>query len=149
MVFITPFFMLYKLYIYNMLRILTFKLFEKNHYEETSWSKKIGGVDVKITIQDIQKLLDDGKVPIEEVSVSEIADMCVHKDKTDEETLKRSESSDLKFPIIISKNMKGEMNMILDGHHRLLKAINSDKDTIKARILDLSECGVEYQEMFA
>jgi ParB-like chromosome segregation protein Spo0J len=28
--------------------------------------------------------------------------------------------------------------MILDGHHRLLKAINNNIETIKARVLDLS-----------
>ena len=127
--------------------ILTFELFEKNYYEETSWSKKIDGIDVKITIQDVQKLLEN--VPIKKIPVVDIADMCVHKGKKDKKTLKRSEDSDLRYPIIISQNMKGDMNMILDGHHRLLKAINNNKDTIKARVLDISKCDVEYQKMFA
>jgi ParB-like chromosome segregation protein Spo0J len=38
--------------------------------------------------------------------------------------------------------------MILDGHHRLLKAINNNIETIKARVLDLSTAPKLYQSMF-
>ena len=127
------------------MKILRFSLFCESHYEETSWSRKLDGKNVTITIKDVEKLLNSG---IEKISVTEIADMCVHKGKTDKGTLERSEKSNLEYPIIVSKDLKGNFNMILDGHHRLLKAINNKMDTINARILDLSKCPKEYQLMF-
>ena len=49
--------------------------------------------------------------------------MCAHRNKTEKETLDRSERSSLDFPIIVLKK-NGKYHMILDGHHRLLKAKN-------------------------
>jgi hypothetical protein len=54
-------------------------------------------------------------------------------------TIRRSNLSSLEYPIIISKDINGNYNMILDGHHRLLKAINNNIETIKARVLDLRQ----------
>jgi hypothetical protein len=45
---------------------------------------------------------------------------------------------DLQHPIIIVKNNDG-FKYILDGNHRLQKAINEEFKFIKARILDLSD----------
>jgi hypothetical protein len=119
---------------------------EVNNYEETSWSRTIDGELVTIKISEIEKYLE--YFPIIEIPVSEIKDMCVHKDKKDEETIKRVESADLKYPIIISKDLKGEYNMILDGHHRLQKAINNNVEKIKAKVLDLKQAERIYQIMF-
>jgi len=131
------------------MKLLRFKsYFENKHYEETYWSKKINGKEVTITIKDVQNILDEKNVDVENIAVDDVSDMCVHKDKDDEKTLARSEKSNLDYPIIISKDLKGNLNMILDGHHRLLKAINNNHDNIKARILDLSKCSIEYQTMF-
>ena len=55
-----------------------------------------------------------------------------------ESTFKRAMKSDLKYPIIITKN-KGKYNMVLDGNHRLHKAIKSGVETIEAKVLDLSK----------
>jgi hypothetical protein len=121
------------------------KLFE-NYYKETSWTIKINGKKETITIQQIQDYLKNQ--PIIEIPVVEIEDLCIHKDKDDEETKLRSEKSDLSFPIIISKDLDGKYNMILDGHHRLLKAINTNQDTIKAKVLDLREAPKKYKKMF-
>ena len=74
--------------------------------------------------------------------------MCAHKDKTAKETLQRSELSDLNYPIIITKNLNGKWGMILDGHHRLLKAHNHGDKMIKAKILDLKFAPDEYKKMF-
>jgi hypothetical protein len=119
---------------------------ENNHYQETSWTDNIDGKEVKITIQEVQDYLKNS--PIIDIPVSEISNLCIHKDKDDEETLLRSQKSDLSFPIIISKNEDGKYGMILDGHHRLLKAINNGEETIKAKVLDLSTAPREYKEMF-
>ena len=112
----------------------------ENHYDGTCWEDN----ENKVCIQDVQDYLEDINAPIIEIPVDEIKHMCVHLGKTDKETLTRSENSDLSYYIIISKNNKG-WKMILDGHHRLLKAINNNIPTIKAKVLDLEKDGVPYE----
>ena len=121
----------------------------ENYYDDTSWEMVIDGKKVKIKIQEIKKYLDKNNIPIIKIPVKDIFHMCIHKDKKDEETLKKSEESNLDYPIIISKNTEGKYTMILDGHHRLLKANNNNFDKIKARILDLSKSPKEYKKMFS
>jgi ParB-like chromosome segregation protein Spo0J len=116
-----------------------------NNYKETSWSAKIDGKDVTITIKDVEDLLKDKKPT--KIPVSEIQDLSIHKDKKDKKTLKRISDSNLKFPIIISK-LDGKYNRILDGHHRLQKAINTEAKFIKAKILDLDDAPSKYMKMF-
>ena len=115
-------------------------------YADTKWIADIDGEDVTITIKEIQDYLKDE--PIIEIPVEEIANMCIHKDKNDIETKQRSEKADLSYPIIISKNLEGKYNTILDGHHRLLKAVNTNQKTIKAIVLDLKQAPEKYQKMF-
>ena len=55
--------------------------------------------------------------------------------------------SNLKYPIIISKDDSG-YNMILDGHHRLQKSIIKKEKYIKAKILDLEQNSSRYKELF-
>jgi len=127
------------------------KLFEdftthSPNYTETKWTTKIDGKKETITIQQIQDYL---KIQhIIEIPVAEIEDLCIHKDKDDEETKLRSEKSDLSFSIIISKDLDGKYKMILDGHHRLLKAINTNQKNIKAKVLDLKDAPEIYKKMF-
>ena len=121
-----------------------FKILENKDYEETSWTDN----GITITIQEVQKYLDDNKVPTTKLDVEEIFPMCCHKDKTDKDTIERSERSNLDYPIIIAKGLSGNWTMILDGHHRLFKAHNNGIKTIKARVLDLKEAPEEYQKIF-
>ena len=51
-------------------------------------------------------------------------------------------------PHIITKNIDGNYHTILDGHHRLQKAINTHQKTIKAKVLDLKTCPEKYQFLF-
>jgi len=112
------------------------------NYNETSWEDEDGN---KVTISDIEEYLKDEDVI--DIPVVEIQNMCIHKDKKDKATKTRAMKSDLKFPIIIAK--KGsKYTMILDGHHRLLKAMNTKKETIKARILDLDNAPDKYKNLF-
>ena len=127
--------------------LMKYRIFlENKDYQETSWTRKINGEDVTITIHDIQDYLKDE--PVVDILVYNIEDICIHKDKTDKETLERAERSNLKHPIIICKSGE-DWGMILDGHHRLKKAIGLKEQTIKAKILDLDNSPEEYQIMFS
>jgi hypothetical protein len=125
----------------------TYNIFnESNHYEETSWTATKDGKDITIKISDVQDYIKNN--PVIEIPVDEIKHKCIHLGKTDKETLERSEASDLKYPIIITNKIGGGYGMILDGHHRLLKAINNDIPTIKAKLLDLNEAPDDFKFMF-
>lgn len=119
-----------------------FMLFE-SHYEDTFW--EVNGN--KLTIDDLNKYLDDSYIGITDVSVDDIKHMCVHINKKDSDTLKRSEDSDLKYPIIIATKDR-QYKYILDGHHRLLKAINNGYDKIKARIFELNDAPDIFKKIF-
>lgn len=98
--------------------------------KETYWED--GGK--RITLEDINILLEDIKEI--DVEVSTISDFCIHINKTDIDTIDRSERADLSYPIIIISE-DNEYKMILDGHHRLLKCIRNGIKTIKAKIINI------------
>jgi len=130
-----------------MYKFQTFKEWlNEGYYEETSWTREIDGKEVTITIQEVQDYLKDA--PIIEIPVEEIEDMCVHKDKKDKKTLDRAKAANLKYPILIAKDDKGNYVMVLDGHHRLKKSIEKDNKTIKAKVLDLKDAPINYKKMF-
>lgn len=121
---------------------------EKETYGETKWATRIGDRDVTITIHQVQNYLKEKEVPVVRIRVKEIEDMCIHRDKKDKKTLQRAQRSNLKYPIIIAKGKDGGWTMILDGHHRLKKAIEEGRKGIKAKILDLKYAPPSWKIMF-
>jgi len=107
-----------------------------------SWT--VSGITIKI--EDVQKYLDENNIQVVEIPIKYIFSLCAHIDKTDKRTLDRSERSDLKFPIIVLKK-NGKYHMILDGHHRLLKAKNNNIDKIKTRVFNLEDAPDEYKKV--
>lgn len=55
------------------------------------------------------------------------------------ETNKRVMNADLSYPILVVKNEKGKIFALLDGTHRLQKALMLDKKKIKAKVFKKSE----------
>lgn len=103
-----------------------------NNFKNTSWTAG----DVTVTLDSILTYLKDTAVYY--IDVDSISHMCIHVGKNDDETKKRSETADLTYPIVIASHNDSYV-MILDGHHRLLKCINNNIPTIKAKILNLNE----------
>lgn len=58
----------------------------------------------------------------------------------------RVENADLKYPIIVSK-YKGDFISILDGQHRVVKALR-DGVNVKAKILDLETTPKTWKKIF-
>ena len=117
------------------------KTFES--YKDTAWTKN----GKTITIQQVYDYLNKINAPVIDMSVQTIALMCIHVNKKDKVTKERVEKSNLSYPIIIVKS-GNNYTKILDGHHRLMKAINHEKEFIKARILDLDNAPAEFKEIF-
>jgi hypothetical protein len=117
--------------------------------DETYWMLDDG---TKLTINDVNDYLDNHNIDVIDIPVVDIVDvidipvvdienLCIATD------VNRSENSDLSYPIIITTN-GGEYGMLLDGHHRLLKAINNGIINIKARVLELNDAPIEYKKLF-
>ena len=118
--------------------------------EPPSWTEK--GITIKIA--DVQKYLDKNNIPVVNIPVKDVFNLtifsCAHgikQAKTDKETRDRSERSSLDYPIIVLKK-NGKYHMVLDGHHRLLKAKNNNIDKIKARVFNLEDAPDEYKKVF-
>jgi hypothetical protein len=103
--------------------------------------------DITIKITDVQKYLDENNIPVVDIPVNDVFHLCAHRNKTDKETVDRSERASLDYPIIVLKK-NGKYHMILDGHHRLLKAKNNNIDKIKARVFNLEDAPDEYKKVF-
>lgn len=106
--------------------------------KETFWEVESDGQTIRITLDDIIDLLDNGF----EIDPNSIKHLLIDT-KRDK---KRINSVDLNYPIILLKS-KGDIVSILDGQHRILKAIE-DKVNIKARVLDLDTAPDEFKMVF-
>ena len=118
------------------------EIFGTSGEKPPSWT--VNGIT--ITIDDVQSYLDKNNIPVVNIPVKDVFHMCAHRNKTEKETLDRSERSSLDFPIIVLKK-NGKYHMVLDGHHRLLKAKNNNIDKIKARVFNLEDAPDEYKKV--
>jgi len=99
--------------------------------------------DLKVTIKEVLKYLDDNDVPVKDISTDRLKSILIADDRDD----KRVQAADLKYPVIIVVGMNGKYKSILDGNHRVDKAIRNDIPTVKARELDLRSAPKKYQEL--
>ena len=115
----------------------------RESWEDTGWETDTE----KITIQDVLDYLDNDEVY--NLSVKTILDTIGDKFTTVKKDLDRILKADLSHPIIIVKK-NGELSYILDGNHRMKKAIEVGEDTIKAKILDLDRPNIPptFKELF-
>lgn len=95
--------------------------------KDSSWEKEVNGELVKVTLDDVISHLDNGI----ELDPKEIEHLLI-KTKREPERVK---NANLEYPIILLSS-GGEFKSILDGQHRVVKALE-DGINVKARILDL------------
>lgn len=114
------------------------KTFEQLFYEtigaDTNW---IDG-DVEISLQDVLKLSSEP----EQINPMEFKPLLINVSRDPE----RVNNADLSFPIVVSTR-RGEPKKILDGQHRVVKAIKT-RQPIQVRYLDLDLAPRHIQQMF-
>jgi len=97
------------------------------------------------TIQDIFDMTDEPK----EIAVNDLK--CLWKDGHKPklwtpEHAERIQRCDLRFPIlVITKN--GQYVNLIDGHHRIVKAIQNNVSVVPVRVLNLDGLDVEEQRL--
>lgn len=109
---------------------------------DTSWENEEGD---KITLIDLLNVTED--IPVSEISVEELKPHLLTWDG-DENEIKKIESADLQYPILIFINDDGEFVSIIDGHHRAQKAVRKGLDTIKAKVISINSLPKEIRRVF-
>ena len=95
-----------------------------NNWEQTYWEDGQGNMT---TIREvIEDLRDEPLISLEVASLAHLRRTVTEPD--------RKEKADLSFPIIVTAK-DGEFQAILDGNHRLQKAIDKGETHISAKIL--------------
>lgn len=104
---------------------------------DTTWEDG----DIKITLQDI--LVNAASyVKSEKINPNELEPLLIQTERDPD----RVQAADLQYPIIVTTE-NGQYKKILDGQHRLEKALHL-KVPINARVLNLDEAPEEYQKLF-
>lgn len=106
---------------------------------KTNWEKG----EVKITLGDVDDYLGDETV---DINVSELSQQLPPLPTRGAE---RIAAASLEYPIIVVKS-GGQYRFVLDGNHRLQKAIDQEIESINAKILGLDneETPEVFKEMF-
>ena len=112
---------------------------ENKSWRDTSWETD----EEKVTLGEIDDFLGNKTV---DLNVLELSNQIPPLPTRGEE---RVAAASLEFPIIVVRK-GGDFKYVLDGNHRLQKAINQKVETIKAKILDLDnpETPKTFKRMF-
>ena len=101
------------------------------NWEDTSWEDDDG----KITIRDILDYIGDN---VRNISVVDLQNKLKIQPSEVTQERERIMKSDLQYPIILVQK-DGEFSYVLDGNHRLAKAIMTGEEYIKAKVLYLDD----------
>ena len=99
---------------------------ENKSWRDASWETD----EEKVTLGEIDDFLGNKTV---DLNVLDLSNQIPPLPTRGEE---RVAAASLEFPIIVVRK-GGDFKYVLDGNHRLQKAINQKVETIKAKILDL------------
>ena len=109
---------------------------------DTSWENDEGD---KITLMDLLNATED--IPVRNISVEELKLHLLSWDG-DEEEVKKIESSDLQYPILIFVDDDGGFLSLIDGHHRAQKAARRGLETIKAKVIPINSLPKDIRRVF-
>jgi len=120
--------------------IKTFESFEQPDGTglDTFWETEVDGETVRVTIRDIMKYLDEGI----EIDPNDVKHLLIDVERDPS----RVEAADLNYPSILVRS-EGEFISILDGQHRVVKAIR-DGVSIRAKVIDLDLAPDTWKKIF-
>jgi len=109
---------------------------------DTSWENDEGD---KITLMDLLNATEN--IPVMDIPVEELKPHLLTWDG-DADEVKKIESADLQYPILIFVNDDGNLISIIDGHHRAQKAVRNELETIKAKIIPINSLPKNIRRVF-
>lgn len=104
--------------------------------ENTSWEDKEGN---KLTLQDLEKHTEH--LPVQDIPVSSLAHLGLHN-RVPDVMKSRIEQIKIDKPIFV---MGGK---ILDGNHRLAKAIQNGDTHIKGKMFDIGDLHPDHRRTY-
>ena len=110
---------------------------------DTSWQNEEGD---KITLMDLLNATED--IPVKKISLNKIKSKLLTWDG-DEDEVRKIESADLQYPILIFINDDGEFISIIDGHHRAQKAVRKKLETIRAKVIPINSLPKNIRKVFS
>jgi hypothetical protein len=110
---------------------------------DTSWQNNEGD---KITLMDLLNATEN--IPVRNISVDELKPHLLSWDGDDDE-VRKIESADLQYPILIFVNDEGKFITIIDGHHRAQKAARRGLETIKAKLIPINDLPKDIRKVFS
>lgn len=108
---------------------------------EDSWERD----DVKVTLK---QLLDAAKdVPVKDIRTEKLKDIVLDWGG-DPHEFEKAEKTDLQYPVLIFVDDDNEVEKIIDGNHRVQKAIKNDVPYVKAKLIKVNELPEDFQYVF-
>jgi hypothetical protein len=109
---------------------------------DTSWENEEGD---KVTLIDLLRATDH--IPVRSIEVEKLRNMMLTWDGDNSE-IQKIDMADLQYPILIFVNDEGDILSIIDGHHRLHKAIRMGMDTIKCKLIPINSLPKNIRKVF-
>jgi hypothetical protein len=109
---------------------------------DTSWENEQGD---KITLMHLLNATEN--IPVSDISVEELKPHLLSWDG-DEDEVRKIDSVDLQYPILIFVNDDGGFITIIDGHHRAQKAVRKGLETIKAKVIPINSLSKDIRRVF-
>jgi len=92
----------------------------------------------------LSELLDaTSDIPVKDIPVDDVRSYLIPS-----EDLVRIVKSNLNYPILVFTNKNGNIITVIDGNHRLQKAINNKLDTIKGKMIPINNLPSSIQKTF-
>jgi hypothetical protein len=113
------------------------KYFESFQMDDVFWEREVDGDPIRVTLSDIIDYLDRG----EEIDPKEVEHLLIDTKRDP----RRVDSANLDYPIILTSR-GGKITSILDGNHRVVRALRDGKK-IRARILDLDTAPQNFKQV--
>ena len=110
--------------------------------EDTSWTSEDG-----VTITFDQLLTDTKSVPVGKIKIEQLKKKLLNWEDDPQEWKKVKSVSMIYPPIVLMSGTK--VDIIIDGHHRIQKAIQLGYKEIYAKLISLDELPEKYKEIFS
>jgi hypothetical protein len=115
----------------------------KEGLHDTSWENEEGD---KITLMDLLNATED--IPVKNISIDKLKKHLLTWDGDNSE-IDKIETADIQYPILIFVNDNNDIISIIDGHHRVHKAIRNGLDTIKGKLIPINSLPKDIKKVFS
>jgi len=110
---------------------------------DTKWQSEDGSVTITL-----QELLNDIKtVPVKKIEIEKLKKRLLNW-SNDPKEWEKVKSVDMTYPPIVLMD-GSEVDMIVDGNHRVQKAIQLGYETIDAKLISLNDLPEKYKLVFS